>query len=380
MSNRTETHPARWRLWSMALSLAALLPTAASSADHAGQLYLDYAEVPLITRHAGAHQWMVVQSYMRVHVDIAQLKAANPGMRVFMYFETAGAYDLPPSEEPWPSGVSYRWVKANRPEWIVKDRAGRPITFWGGELYLYDVGNKAYQDEWARRAIDYAKTGGFDGVFADDVNMGESFRSTGWSGTSPKYPTDLSWTQATESFLNNVAPKLRAAGIALLPNVASAWNSDRATQVRWAKIAGAYAREHYQSWPNGDAPGEYDPNKGLLGGADWAWMSALHRDIVAARVPFYAFPHAGGWQAIDKMRYTRASYLLWYDPALAGGYAYATGGGPHTGQDPYNAAWNFDLGAPTGPAVQRSSGVWARSFARGTVVVDSNTKTATVTP
>lgn len=379
MSKITFSLSARWRPWSLALALAALLPATASSGEHVGQLYLDYAEVPLITQHSGTYSWMVVQSYMRVHVDIPRLKAANPGMRLFMYFETAGAYDLPPSEEPWPSGMSYRWVKANHPDWILKDRSGRPITFWGGDLHLYDVGNKAYQDEWARRAIDYAKTGGFDGVFADDVNMGESFRSS-WSAASAKYPTDLSWTQATESFIKNVAPKLKAAGIALVPNVASAWNSDRATQVRWGQLAGAYAREHYQSWPSGDAPGENDINKGLLGGADWAWMAALHRDIVQAKIPFYAFPHAGGWQATNKMRYTRASYLLWYDPTVTGAYAYATGGGPDTGRDPHNAEWLFDLGAPTGVAVQRSPGVWARSFARGTIVVDSNAKTATVVP
>ncbi|MGH8081183.1 MAG: putative glycoside hydrolase, partial [Lysobacter sp.] len=270
-----------------------------------------------------------------------------------------------------------RWVKANHPDWIVKDRSGRPVTFWGNELHLYDVGNKAYQDEWVRRAIDAARSGGFDGVFADDVNMGESFR-TSWSAVPAKYPSDITWTQATESFLKNVAPKLKAAGITLMPNVASAWNSDRATQVRWAKLAGAYAREHYESWPSGDAPGENDINKGLLGSADWVWMAALHRDVVSAGIPFYAFPHAGGWRASDKMRYTRASFLLWHDSAVAGGFAYATGGGPDTGQDPYNDAWAFELGSPSGPAVQQSSGVWSRQFAGGRIVVDSNAKTASV--
>lgn len=379
MSNFATAPFNKSRSYLLALTLAVLLPATATSAEQTGQIYLDYAEVPLITKHPGEYSWMVIQSYMRAHVDIPRLKSANPGMPLLMYFDTAGGYDLPPSEEPWPSGVSYRWIKANHPEWIVKDRSGRPITFWGGDLHLYDVGNKAYQDEWARRAIDYAKSGGFDGVFADDVNMGESFRSS-WSAVPTKYSTDIAWTQAVESFLNNVSPKLRAAGLSLMPNVASAWNSNRATQVRWAQIAGAYAREHYETWPSGDAQGENDINKGLLGGADWAWMAALHRDIVQARVPFYAFPHAGGWQATNKMRYTRASYLLWYDPAIAGGYAYATGGGPDTGKDPYNAAWTFDLGAPAAAAVQRSTGVWARRFARGTIVVDSNARTATVEP
>lgn len=380
MSNSASAPFVRARAIFAGLTLALLPPATASSAPHNGQLYLDYAEVPLITQHPGAYSWMVIQSYMRVHVDIPRLKAANPGMRLYMYFDTAGAYDLPPAEEPWPSGMSYRWVKANHPDWIVKDRSGRPVTFWGGDLHLYDVGNKAYQDEWARRAIDYAKTGGFHGVFADDVNMGESFRSS-WSAIPSKYPTDLAWTQAVESFLKNVSPQLEAAGLALMPNVASAWNSDRPTQVRWAKLAGAYAREHYESWPSGDAPGEDDIDKGLLGGADWAWMASLHRDIAQAGVGFYAFPHAGGWQAIDKMRYTSASFLLWHDPGAAGGgYAYATGGGADTGQDPYNSAWTFDLGAPSAAAVQQSPGVWTRRFARGSVRVDSNAKTASVLP
>lgn len=340
-------------------------PSAAATTSSLGQFYLDWEEVPLITSHTGTYAWQVIQSYMREHVDLAQLEAANPDMRLFMYFETAGAY-ADATDSTWPSGMPYQWVKANHPDWIVKDRAGKDITFWGGDLHLYDVGNPAYQDEWARRAIDYAQSAGFHGIFGDDVNVGESFRDS-WSAVPAKYQTNEAWTQAVESFLNNVTPKLKAAGLTFVPNVASAWNSDRATQVRWATLAGAYGREHYQSW-QGDTQ--------LLGGADWAWMAALHRDIAAAGIPIYAFPHGGGAQATAKMRYTRYSYLLWHEPSLGGGFAYSTGGGPDSGADPYNAAWAVDLGAPSGPAVQQSTGVWTRQFANGKIVVDSNAKTA----
>ncbi|WP_394841888.1 putative glycoside hydrolase family 15 protein [Pendulispora brunnea] len=340
---------------------------AQASANSLGQLYFDWDEVSLITQHTGAYGWEVIQSYMRDHVDIAQLKSNNPDLRLFMYWETAGAY-AETTDAKWPSGMPYQWVRANHPDWIVKDGSGRDVTFWDGALHLYDVGNRDYQDEWARRAIDYARSGGFYGIFGDDVNVGESFRSS-WSAVPAKYSTDAKWTQAVESFLQNVSPKLKDAGLAFVPNVASAWNSDRATQVRWAKLAGGYGREHYQSWQGDDQ---------LLGGADWAWMSALHRDVEAAGIPFFAYPHGGGSQATDKMRYTRASFLLWHDPALGGSFAYSTGGGPETGKDPYNAAWTFDLGAPSGPAVEQPSGVWTRTFAKGKIVVNSNTKTATV--
>jgi len=340
---------------------------AQANANSLGQLYLDWDEVPLITQHTGAYGWEVLQSYMREHVNIAEWKSNNPKLSLFMYFETAGAY-AESTDATWPSGLPYQWVRSNHPDWLVKDGSGREITFWGGDLHLYDVGNRDYQDEWARRAIDYARTGGFNGIFGDDVNMGESFRPS-WSATPAKYQTDLAWTQAVESFLENVSAKLKAAGIGFVPNVASAWNSDRATQVRWAKLAGAYGREHYQSW-QGDGD--------LLGGADWAWMSSLHRDVEAAGIPFFAYPHGGGSQAADKMRYTRSTFLLWHDPALGGSFAYSTGGGPETGRDPYHAAWTFDLGAPSGPATEPSPGVWTRSFAKGKIVVDSNAKTAVV--
>ncbi|WP_394828313.1 putative glycoside hydrolase [Pendulispora albinea] len=341
--------------------------TRAASTNSLGQLYLDWDERSLITQHAGAYSWEVLQSYMRDHIDLAQLKANNPNMRLFMYFETAGAYDETP-DATWPSGMPYQWVKANHPDWILKDGAGKDITFWNGSLHLYDVGNPAYQDEWAKRAVDYARSGGFHGVFGDDVNMGESFL-TSWSGTSSKYASNIAWTRAVESFLERVSPKLKSAGITFMPNVASLYDSDRATQVRWAKLAGAYAREHYQSW---------SADTELLGGAMWAWMASLHRDIVAAGIPFYAFPHGGGAQATDKMRYTRASFLLWHESSVGGGFAYSTGGGPQTGRDPYNSAWTFDLGAPKGAAVEQPKGVWTRSFAQGKVVVDSNTKKATI--
>ncbi|GAM23646.1 hypothetical protein SAMD00019534_068210 [Acytostelium subglobosum LB1] len=317
-----------------------------SNANSLGQFYLDYSEVSLITQHAGVYAWEVIQSYMRDHVNIANLKATNPKMRLFMYFETAGAY-AETTDATWPSGMGYQWVKANHPEWIVKDGNGNDITFWGGSLHLYDVGNQAYQDEWATQAINYAKTGGFHGVFGDDVNMGEAFLDS-WSGTSSKYPTYLSWTQAMESFLNRVSPKLRAAGIGFVPNVASQWDSDRATQVRWAQAAGGYAREHYEAWQG-------DTATDILGGAEWKWMAELHRDIVAAKVPFYAFPHAGK-KNVNKMRYTRCSFLLWHEPSVGGAYAFSTGGGPDAGSDPYDSAWTFDLGSPSGPATQQSAG------------------------
>src|SRR4051794_4517238 len=154
--------------------------------------------------HLPAYGFIVLQSYMRGLVP--EIRAAAPRLRVFMYFNASGAYNDPDSE--FPSGLPYRSTVLAHPSWAVRSAGGSPVTFWGGSLYLYDIGDPGYQRAWASRAVADAVSGGFDGVFVDDVNFGEAARP-GWSAGDAKYDTDLKWTLATESFLKAVSPVLR---------------------------------------------------------------------------------------------------------------------------------------------------------------------------
>jgi hypothetical protein len=74
------------------------------------------------------------------------------------------------------------------------------------------------------------------------------------------------------------------------------------------------------------------------------------------------------------MRYARGSFLI--DWNGRGGAVYMS---PTDGSDPWNTAWTADVGQPSAAKVQVAPGVWQRSFTRGTVVVNANGTSVTVT-
>ena len=61
-----------------------------------------------------------------------------------------------------------------------------------------------------------AKAGGFDGVFLDDAAASLRWVIVGGASRCAAYPTDTAWQGAVYSFLSNVAPQLRAAGLGVV--------------------------------------------------------------------------------------------------------------------------------------------------------------------
>ena len=300
--------------------------------------------------HLRSYGFIVIQSYMRGLIP--EIRAAAPNIRVFMYFNASGAYDDP--YQKFPTGLPYRSTSAAHPDWIVRGVDHNPITFWGGSLVLYDVADPGYQRAWASRAASDALSGGFDGVFVDDVNFGESARP-GWSESSPKYNTDLKWTLATQSFLKAVSPVLRKNELLEIANVGSIWSSDNARAVKWGKIAHGYFREHFLRFgDNGGTP--------VFKGRDWLAQTSLERKLQAAGVPFYAGTYGRERGDEAAMRYVRFSYLLFNK--AAGGFAW------FSARDPYNGAWTSNLGRPVTHAI-RTGSVWTRRLSGGTIRVDA---------
>jgi hypothetical protein len=323
----------------------------------AGLFRLNYDQLKYLA-HLPSYGFVVLQSYMRG--EIPQIRGAAPHLRVFMYFNSSGAYDGP--DPDFPPGLPLRSTMTAHPYWAVRGKTGNPVTFWGGALHLYDIGDPGYQRAWASRAVADARSGGFDGIFVDDVNFGEAARP-GWAAPSPKYDTDLKWTLATESFLKTVSPIIHKAGLLEMANVGSNWNSDIGRAVAWAKITHGYFREHFLRW--GDDGGTPVFKKG-----DWTWMTTLERRVEAAGVPFYAGTYGPARGEEKAMRYARFSYLL-FDSRPGGGFAW------FSPRDPYNGAWADDLGTPVTTASHVGS-VWTRRLAGGTIRVDTATGQAEV--
>src|SRR5205085_675019 len=143
-----------------------------------------------------------------------------------------------------------------------------------------------------------------------------------------------------------------------MPNVGIAWNTDMNRAVTWAKISQGYFREHYLRW------GE-DGGKPVFKAGEWKRDTTLQRRVESSGVPFYAGSYGRPSGEEAEMRYVRFSYLLFKQP-VGGGLSWFSEG------DPYNGAWTGDLGSALGPAT-RNKAVWTRSFAKGTIRVDSAT-------
>lgn len=326
-------------------------------ASSVGVFRLNYDQTKYLG-HLRSYGFIVIQSYMRGLIP--EIRDEAPNLRVFMYFNASGSYNDP--DPKFPPGLPLRSTLLAHPYWALRSQNGNPITFWGGALHLYDIGDPGYQRTWTQRAVADALSGGFDGIFVDDVNFGEAARP-GWTANSPKYNTDLKWTRATESFLKAVSPVLRKNKLLEIANVGMTWQTDLARAVSWGKIAHGYFREHFVRFgDNGKTP--------VFKGADWTRDTTLERKIEAAGVPFYAGTYGPSSGEEAAMRYARFSYLL-FDRLPAGGFSW------FSPRDPYNGAWTDALGRAVTKATHVGS-VWTRRFTGGTIRVDIATGRAEV--
>ncbi len=160
-------------------------------------------------------------SYVIMHrsdaAAVARLKAENPGVKAFMYVDMMSADPRDPDgEADWVG-----WGEASEhPDWFLRGPAGRPLVFQDyPSSRVMDVGSSAYQVAGVARVIADAQAAGFDGIFLDDANASLRWVIAGGSSRCVKYPTDAGWQGAVLSFFQDVAPRLRSAGLLVVANI-----------------------------------------------------------------------------------------------------------------------------------------------------------------
>jgi hypothetical protein len=303
----------------------------------------NYSSSLTIPQEANRYQIMIMQSTNASVV--AQLKAANPNLKIFVY------QDLTHPDPGEPNGLTtcspYSADQAN-PSWFLHDQNGKPIE----EM---DPGNTGYQQECAAHSIALAKADGFDGIFWDEVN-GNPFLANGI--TCPEYPTVASWQTAMVSLMGYAYPLIHQAGLQVIGNIGFAaqttnlwqdWNAymDGAMQEVWTGGSnGLVAQIPY--WP------------GFL--ADAAWSEAHGK---------YAVLHSyDGTEAGNT--YGLASMLL-----IAGGESSYSTSTTYTSNENWfpEFATAQQLGAPSGAYSKLSNGVYERVFANGIVLVNPTANT-----
>jgi len=290
--------------------------------------------------------------YVVIHASqyslISQLKGDNPRIKVLAYKDMAATYSYAchngVDDAQVPAGIGYCWANANHPEWFLTDTSGARIQFcdYPG-LWQMDVGNPSYQRQWLDNVSAEATRLGFDGVVLDDANESESYHLCG--RTMASYPTESSYTQATDSFLSNVARGLQGRGLMAIPNIYLVdWWSTSGLSLwdRWVSYSSGAIQEYFTKWSR-DSTGWFTDDGGAHN--DWSYRQAfLKRTQAAGKVYLGVFSAPA--DDLHSQRYARASFLadwsggqsaLIYQPSYP------------EAQDPYSTTWTADIGTPLAP-------------------------------
>jgi hypothetical protein len=291
---------------------------------------------------------------------IAGLKAANPGIKVLVYKDMSSTRSYACSkgvdDSLLPTGVGYCAANQNHADWFLTDTNGVRIQWVGYDgHWQMDVGSAAYQDAWLGAVGAEVKAKGWDGIEVDNAMTTPKYYLSG--RTLAKYPTDASYSAATESFLSRVAPPLVSSGLLVLPNI-----SDAGTAL-WTKWIGYTSGAIREGWTR---DGDHYLNQ-----ADWTAQAALMTTTQAQGKAFVAITYAST-SDVQAMRYALASFLVEFN-----GGPSALIVAPGTGIDPWSREWTVDMGAPQG-LPYRSGGAWRRDYTGGTAIANPSAGPVTV--
>ena len=264
------------------------------------------------------------------------------------------------------TGVPYD--QALRNGWLLKNSGGGYLRNPVYESYIADVGNPAYQKQWADNVAGFLARNHDDGVFVDDVVADIE----ALAGEYPsKYPSQHAWQDAQLSFIRYVGRTLKKKGFYVLASANgsirddSRSNNAELTSLFWKQLAPSVSGLFCEYWLQLPP----DPSKLRVAGSDdwtkwWGRWQSLVSVAQNAGVDFFAEMY-GTNAGTDVMRYGRASFLLDWD---GGGGAFIFSPGDD-GADPWNPEWTTQIGRPVGRKFKVGVG-WRRNFSSGVALVN----------
>ncbi|MDQ6605855.1 MAG: putative glycoside hydrolase family 15 protein [Actinomycetota bacterium] len=333
------------------LSWAASAATASPLAQFSRETYA-YSSALTTQQEAGRYQVMVLQS--TDHAMVAQLKAANPNLKVFMYSDTL---DSRASDPGLATCTDYTTDNASHPNWFLLDQNGNRIQSrnYPGN-YLMDVGNTAYQQACVSHATSMAKQYGFDGVFFDDLTAYLSWVMPS-TATVAAYPTAATWQTAEYSFISYAAPQLHGRGLLVIGNIGGGANVPGLWQQWTTPLDGS----EEESW--------------MDSGMTYYWPQEIANAAWSAANGKIAILHSHSLNETGNT-YGLASMLL----VTQGNEGYSTANANYTSAESWFPEYQTaqSLGAATSASTKLANGVYARAFAGGVVLVNPSGSTQSV--
>jgi hypothetical protein len=316
------------------------------------------ASFPNYAWTAGHEQVVVLPSW-----DLSQLyalKAANSNVKVLMYKNVSAASSSFSGDGDISSGVSYEQAASNG--WLLRNTNGSPFTFQGYSwLWAVNVGSSSYQQAWATDVLSELRSAPWDGVLLDDVNP--TIRYHYCVSCVAEYPSDTRYASAMRSFIENVGPRLRAAGKLAIANLGS-WSAYPSVVDPWLTYLSGAMDEEFVKWGDQSGSGYADPGT-------WAIQLQELKHTEKAGKLFIGITHSSNSDEHAAV-YGYATELLAGDGkaefAMTGNYS----------GEPWFPEYNYELGAPVGAYSEKSSGVYERRFQSGLVVVNPTLARVTV--
>lgn len=345
-----------------ALVVALLLPGLAS-ADVAGQFRVaigSEASFPNPTLTAQHNSYIVLQAWESSRA--AELKAANPNLQVLVYQNLSSMAQGTSASGLSASGVNYAEANTAHPEWFLLNTSGDRIAESGYSwLWMADIGNAGYQQQWTDNVLKLLADGPWDGVMMDDTN------TTAKYDTNPaeiaQYPTDAAYQAAVRSMLAYAGPRIQAAGKLAIPNIGS-WSENPEVAKEWLQFVSGGVDEMFAKWSS-------TPGQGYRDVAGWRTQIEEIQSTERMGKRFLAITQAGASDT-QAIRYGWASVLL-----AADGHTAYSAAANYTGET-WASEYEAQIGEPTSEATQVAGGAWERTFTGGLVVVNPTSSTVEV--
>ena len=302
---------------------------------------------------AQRNSYVVLQSWETARA--AQLKAANPDLEVLVYQNLSAMTEGTSHDGHSSSGVNFAEAVNVHPDWFLREAKGKRIAELNySYLWMADVGNPAYQQQWTANVLNTLQSGPWDGVFMDDTNASAKFHVDPPSKIV-KYPTDAAYQEAMRSMLAYAGPQIMAAGKLAIPNMGS-WHEYPEVIEGWLQfVSGGMDQQFVKTSPfrgQGYAPAT-------------TWLTQL-REIKTTERMGKRFLAATSAPAGDN----RARRYGWASVLLAGGGKTSFFAANPRDCDAWSREYRIPLGAAISPAHGSPDGIWRRRFANGLVVVN----------
>jgi hypothetical protein len=329
---------------------AASALTAAGSPALFNRTTYGFSSVLTTGQEAAQYNVMVMQSTDAP--TVAQLHAANPNLKVFMYQNVLFSLGTDPTGATTCTG--YQNDSASHPTWFMLDSHGNRILdhVYANE-YIMDVGNAGYQQACVAHAVALAKQSGFDGVYFD--GLAATLAYTLPAGVSvAEYPNDPAWQAAVYSLVSYAGPSSKAQGVPIIGNI----GGSTLTPGLWQKWTAPLAGSEEESFTDGGAGLAQQIRDWPTKLANVAWSEANGKIVLL---------HS--WNTTQTgNRYGLASMML----VANGQSSYSTSNGDYGSYETWYPEYTVAryLGAPRGVYTQFANGVYQRRFANGIVLVN----------